>query len=278
MTRHPIRPALVLVAAAFALVGCATTTQMQQQELRDPTRDESLVIGSVSIRGGTDILGRTRWELWINKAERTTFIAPDYSIQAHRGGDEEVFAVTMPVGDYRIVELRQPGFSTFRMDTNVSFRVEPGKTTYIGRLVIEFPQETITVFTPIRITVENAKDPSVATAKDKYRKHFDDVTTSLMVVRSTLGPSLPGRTTADPRLEADTLFTIMGMDRAEAKDCNQRAVADRAVISTDSKGAVEHWTINRCGLLIRYRITYSPGPGGGTLIGYTPGEVVGKVR
>lgn len=90
--------------------------------------------------------------------------------------------------------------------------------------------------------------------------------------------SLPGKTTASPMLERDTLSTLMALDRAEDKDCKERKVVNREVVSADSEGAVEHWILNRCGTLVRYRITYRPDPRGGTMIGWTPGEVVGKVQ
>lgn len=278
MTWHIAGRALVLFAAVLALAGCAATVEMQQQELRDPTPNDGMVIGSVLVRGGKDLLGRTAWEVAVDRAERKVFAGSEYSIQAHRGGDEVVFAVTIPAGRYRIHELRQPGFSTFRANTDIHFEVQPGKTSYIGRLLVEFPEETITAFTPIRISVENAKDAIVASAEAKYRRKFHDVATHLMVSGVLAGSSIAGKSTADPRLEKDTLFMIMGMDRAERPDCNQRRVESREIVSADSKGAVEHWIIDRCGTLIRYRIAFTPNPKGGTNIGLTPGEVVGKTR
>jgi hypothetical protein len=85
-------------------------------------------------------------------------------------------------------------------------------------------------------------------------------------------------TTANPQLEKDTLFMVIGMDRAEDKGCNQRKIANSEVIATDSKKAVERWTIDRCGTLFRYGITYTPSPNGGTMIGINPPETVGKAR
>jgi hypothetical protein len=180
----------------------------------------------------------------------------------------------MPAGDYLIYELRQPGFSNLQRAMNVHFRVDPGKATYIGRLVVDFPDQLISVFTPVRIRVEDARAAALDTAKGRYGKDFAHAATNLMVVRST--SSLPGKSTADSTLEKDTLFIIMGMDRVEDKQCGQRAIANREVLSSDPKGAVEHWTIDRCGTLVRYQITYSPRPDGGTNIGHTLGEVVGK--
>ena len=88
--------------------------------------------------------------------------------------------------------------------------------------------------------------------------------------------SLPGKTTGGLTLERDTLSMLMAMDRVEDKDCKERKVVNREVVSADSRGAVEHWFLNRCGTLVRYRITYEPDPRGGTMIGWRPGEVVGK--
>lgn len=277
MNWHTIRIALASSVAAFALFGCATTGEMDQPELRSPTPNDGVVIGSVWIRGGKDLLGRTRWELAVDRAERKSFGGSDYSIQAHRDGAEEVFAITMPAGRYRIPELRQPGFSTFRRSTDFHFEVRPGKTTYIGRLLIEFPQETISVFTPIKMTIEDARDGNVAEAQAKYRRQFQDVSTQLMVVGAA-GVALPGKSTADARLEKDTLFLIMGMDRAEDPGCNQRRVANREIVSADSGGAIENWTLDRCGTLVRYGITYRPNPKGGTNLFTTPGVAVGKAQ
>ena len=90
--------------------------------------------------------------------------------------------------------------------------------------------------------------------------------------------SLPGKTTASPMLERDTLSMLMALDRAEDKDCKEREVVNREVVSADSEGAVEHWILNRCGTLFRYRITYTADLRGGTMIGWTRGEVVDKVQ
>jgi len=128
--------AIPFVVAASILVGCAGSP-MQQQEVRDPTSNEGVVVGSVMMRGGRDILGRTKWDLSIVKAGQGSGFVPDYSIQAHRGGDEELFVTTMPAGEYRISRLQLP-FSNFSYPINVPFQVQPGRTSYIGRLLSNF--------------------------------------------------------------------------------------------------------------------------------------------
>lgn len=248
---------------------------MQQVEVREPTANEGIVVGSVVIKGGRDLLGRTGWDLSIVKAGNEGALTPDYSIRAHRGGDEEIFVATVPAGDYRISRIQLP-FSNFNYPLKVPFRVEPGKGTYIGRLVVEFPDEMISIYTRIRLSVEDAKDAVIPKAEARSRRKLGDVTTSLMSVASAPGIFLPGKSTADPRLEQDTLTMIMGMDRASDDACKQRKVEKREIISAHAKGAEEHWTLDRCGTLVLYRITYSPAPSGGTMIGLKPGEVVGK--
>jgi len=274
MTRKGSCSGLVVIASILTMTGCAPTVQLQQVQLQEPTPTEGAVVASVLVKGGRDVLGRTKYELAIAAANKGNSTTSQYLVQANRDGDEEVFVAVMPAGDYRFYEIRQAGFSNWTRATNVHFRVEPGKVTYIGRLVVDFPDQLISVYTPIRIRVEDARAPTLDRAKGRYGKDFAQASTNLMAVVST--SSLPGKSTADSALEKDTLFMIMGMDRVEDTQCGQRAIAGREILSSDPKGAVEHWTINRCGKLVRYRITYAPRADGGTTIGYTPGEVVGK--
>ena len=92
------------------------------------------------------------------------------------------------------------------------------------------------------------------------------------------GASLPGKSTANPGLEQDTLSTMMLLDKFADSDCKKRKVVNREIVSASPKGAEEHWFVNRCGKLVRYRITYQPDPRGGTNIGWTTGEVIGKAE
>lgn len=87
---------------------------------------------------------------------------------------------------------------------------------------------------------------------------------------------LPGKSTATFLLEQDTLYQLIGLDRAEDKDCSRRRIINREIVTADAKESLEHWTLDRCGTLVRYRIRYTSSPGGGTTILWTPGEVIGK--
>jgi hypothetical protein len=267
LERHVIAPIL----AALILGGCAGAP-MQQQEARAPTGDEGIVVGSVLMKGGRDILGRTKWDLAIVRVGSGSELAPDYSISAHRGGDEEVFVTTAPAGWYRIIRLQLP-FSNFSYPLDWRFQVQPGKTLYIGRLLIEFPDEMISIYTGVRLRAEDQKDTTIAKAEAQSRRKLGDVTTQLMT-RSASG--LPGNTTASPLLEKDTLRLIMIMDGGTDSACKQRTVENREIISADATGAQEKWTLDRCGTLVLYQVAYTPSSKGGTDVNVKPGEVIGK--
>lgn len=99
--------------------------------------------------------------------------------------------------------------------------------------------------------------------------------TGCTTLPSTPTSPLPGNTTASPQLEKDTLFMVMGMDRVEDGGCSQRKVINREIIEATPERGTENWVIDRCGKLVRYKITFTPSPRGGTDIGLIPGEVVG---
>lgn len=79
--------------------------------------------------------------------------------------------------------------------------------------------------------------------------------------------SLPGTTTASPQLERDTFAQVLVMDQLVDCTCNERKVIDREVGATGTTGVEELWTVDRCGTILRYTVTYSRSPAGGTLIG-----------
>jgi hypothetical protein len=251
--------------------------QMSREELGGLQANEGIVLGSIQIRGGKDLLGRTKWNL---AAKRTDNTGSEYSIAANREGEEEFFITRMAAGDYRIYRLYQEGFSTFSASASVYFKVEPGKTKYIGRLVVEFPPGLITITTPVKMTVEDAKEKALDKVSQRAGIAVGDVATDLLttVAEAAAGAPLPGKTTAGSLLERDTLSTLIALDQAEDKDCKERKLVNREIVSANAQRAEEHWFVNRCGKLVRYRITYQPDSRGGTNIGWAPGEVIGKAE
>lgn len=176
----------LLIVGVF-LAGCATSmqdTRLSQDELDKLSSKEGVVVGSLLIRGGKDLLGRTKWELVAENIDKFTINRDQLSLQAHRDGDEVIFVTKLPAGNYRFWKLYQPGFSTFEMKININFQVQPKMKLYIGRVTIDFPKdESITLGTRIGIRIEDEKDASVSAANSKYNIKLTDITSSLMVSR-----------------------------------------------------------------------------------------------
>ena len=269
MNLAEFRSALAFAATALILGGCAApeTTPAQQHEFRDPAPNEGIVLGSVRVRGGTDLFGRTKWNLLISRLGTDT----GYSIEVQRDGAEEVFAIAMPAGTYRAHDLALPvGNFSFKMDAR--FEVHPGKPLYIGRILVEFPEGLILTVTKIAVSVQDAGNTDVAALQTRHQRQFQDVNTRLAVVGSV--PTVTGKTTADARLEKDTIFMVTGMDGATAPECKRRQIVNIQTISADANGIIEHWIVDRCGLPIRYQVTFRRRPQGGTNLFVAPGEIV----
>ena len=154
---------------------------MTAEDVQTLEPDEGLILGSLRIEGGSDILGRTSWELHAMKWGGGPF-ARDYAISVSRNGDEVVFVTRMPAGRYHFFKLVQPGFSTFEGFVDVPFQVQAHTTVYIGRLVIGFPSGLISVGTPLHFQVEDAKQSTVDRAKNERGIALSDVVTDLMIV------------------------------------------------------------------------------------------------
>ena len=170
-----------IALVAIVMCACATEMKMTAPDLRDLGPDEGLVLGSVRIQGGKDLLGRTGWELQAEKAGGGLFSwAPVYALHASRDGDEEAFLTRMPAGSYHFFKLAQHGFSTFEAQMDVRFDVQAGKTVYVGRLVIEFPPGLITVGRRLHPRVEDAGQASVDRAVQEYGVEPSNVVTDLM--------------------------------------------------------------------------------------------------
>lgn len=243
--------------ATLLVSGCATTTTMQMspEELGRLQPNEGIVLGSVHIKGGKDLLGRTKWTL---AAKRLDNSGPEYSIQAHREGNEEFFISRMEGGDYRIYRLYQGGFSSFSSSPNIQFNVEPGKTKYLGRLVIEFPPGLMGVWTQIKIAIEDAKEEALDSSAQKAGLAVGDVTTDLMT---------PG-TAADARLQSDVMGMIGVLESAEGGSKQPIFVsASDAGKAAAGPTVIEHWIVDSDGKKVTYEVTLTPSPRGGVDFG-----------
>ena len=164
------------------LFACATGMNMTSEDVQTLQPEEGLILGSVLIRGGSDILGRTGWEILAQEAGGGMLsFNRQYSVKASRNGDEVVFLTKMPAGRYHFLKLVQPGFSSFEGIIDVLFEVHARRTLYIGRLVIEFPPGLISVDTDLGLQVEDAKQSSVDRVKKDHGVALSEVVTDLMI-------------------------------------------------------------------------------------------------
>lgn len=167
----------VFLCAMIIISGCAKSLQMPVQECANIDPNEGIVVGSVLVKGGKDLFGRTSWLLHVEGMD------PDlkyFSIDVKRGGDEAIFVTKMLAGKYHFSRLQQPITSTFEFDVDVPFTVYPEKTVYIGRLVIEFPEGLINIGTPISYSIEDAKDQTLASAEKTHGDLVRNAVTKLM--------------------------------------------------------------------------------------------------
>jgi hypothetical protein len=76
--------------------------------------------------------------------------------------------------------------------------------------------------------------------------------------------SVPGETLASTRLQHDVLQPVLAIDMAADSTCRQRKIANTEVLARSSTERTERWTVDRCGKLVPYLVTFSPDPAGGT--------------
>lgn len=178
-------------------LSACVTMQMSPEELKQVGPTEGVVIGSLQIKGGADILGRSKWAfeaIPVPPSHKEPLAKPirPYTLQATRDGDEELFVTKLPSGMYSFWKLYQPGFSNFIQRTDVYFTVQPGTITYIGRLVVEFPPGLISSLPPNRfgcstlrfkLMVEDAMVPTLERVRQNYGLSTDVVIPNLMTIR-----------------------------------------------------------------------------------------------
>jgi hypothetical protein len=91
-------------------------------------------------------------------------------------------------------------------------------------------------------------------------------TLSLLVISCSTA-ELPGNSRASPGVQRDVLQMILILDGASGVNCDRHIVLKTEVVKTaiaDDYTAIERWTIDRCGTIVPYRVTFRPGATGGT--------------
>jgi hypothetical protein len=76
----------------------------------------------------------------------------------------------------------------------------------------------------------------------------------------------PERTKASSRIQSDVLDVIQVLETGTGQSCAERKLVETEVVkkaTAEDYSAVERWTIDRCGKLVRYLVTFQPGANGG---------------
>jgi len=79
---------------------------------------------------------------------------------------------------------------------------------------------------------------------------------------------LPGQSIADAQLQRDTMGNVAILEYVADNTCKQRKVVDTEVIdypaNSNKDSWTERWTLDRCGNTVKYKVTFTPDPKGGT--------------
>jgi len=76
----------------------------------------------------------------------------------------------------------------------------------------------------------------------------------------------PEKTKASARIQSDVMDVIHVLETASGPSCDERKLVKTEVVQRATAvdySAVERWTIDRCGKLVQYLVTFKPGANGG---------------
>jgi len=256
-----------------------------KEELQSIEGNEGVVIGSVLLtvvqgvanESGLAFLGgRKAGELEYAVAVSKTGSDPfklTYSLPA-TPVKEEFFVKKLPAGNYKMDNIKPTGFlapTLLTFPVGLSFTVKPREVTYIGRLLVTFP-DRIRSGSTFRIAIQDTQQETIEKLRNDHPSIVANVVRDL--ARRDEGSNVvPGNTVASPLLQRDTLTIINAMDGAEDKTCLKRTGVNTESIKkpirpTDT--GEERWTVDRCGKTVPYLVTFTPSARGGTDIGVKP--------
>jgi len=143
-------PRLAILLGLVLTVGCTASLPMVQSHAPAASPGEGIVMGSVLVtieepteKEPTGIFPLIKGA---NKAERFTYkfflkkrgeVSPRHHLTV-TPGQEEFFATRLPAGNYEFYAMK-PKKTVLLGKLRILFEVQPGKTTYIGRLVARLP-------------------------------------------------------------------------------------------------------------------------------------------
>lgn len=186
--------ALVLV---LGLSGCASMVS-SKDELQSLGDNEGVVIGSFVINVEKGEENESGWAILkgrkagdsdygVSIAEKPASAIPNplgifkttYRFEV-KPGQEFTFIKKLPIGTYRVQEIKQLGFSNLFVNLAVDFTVKPKQTTYVGRLTMQFPNR-VHMGSELSVNVTDARENTIDLLKKEYGdSDFSSVVTDLM--------------------------------------------------------------------------------------------------
>jgi hypothetical protein len=214
----------------FLLNSCATPSKVTPESLKSLAPNEGIAIGSLIVRGGTHLFAPSAWELIAKNDNDSGMFPIEYSVVANRNGEEEIFALKMPAGDYTFFVLSQP---FFKLKIKLFFTVQPNVPVYIGRIVIQFPPGLVNIYTNILYKVDDAKDDITEKVKSLYDVSLTKTDLSIAGSGGTRPTTdVPG-TATESVLQADITRLLFAEESKLHKECEHDVLKADAYKATE---------------------------------------------
>jgi hypothetical protein len=193
--RYGISRSFTPLFILIMLSGCASMTS-SKGELQALGENEGIVVGSVLLTaekvdaeesGWAFLKGRKAGDLEYSISISETAFNPleiVYSVPA-KPGKEAVFIKKLPIGNYNMDNLRPSGIFVpkLRLNLDINFNVKPRQTTYIGKLVVNFP-DRIDAGSRVRVEIQDAQEETIGKLKDEHPSIVPDTVKELATART----------------------------------------------------------------------------------------------
>jgi hypothetical protein len=176
--------AITSVALLFGLASCAKLFDMSGERIAVPGPEWGVVIGSVLVQPEEIASGATGKAVDVSGSSYEFDIVriqpgdPDgegpyvekYRLEL-KAGEERIFISRLRSGHFLIKSFRDEQMTGLGGDLNLVFSSMGGEIRYIGRVLVEIPQQ-VSKGKRYRFTVENAREPTMA----EVSRHHADLT------------------------------------------------------------------------------------------------------
>jgi hypothetical protein len=183
----------ICLITAVMLIGCAPSLKMTNNQISSMKPEEGQVFGSIQITLRDDnnnsiwvaSIEGTKWLFMVDNSNRTwpqkVLSQERFELDAIAGAEESFFVAKLPAGEYAIKECSGTGLlNNMRSNLDIHFKVEPGKTIYIGKLIVEFPKYNNPYALLYNCKVENKQAEALSMLNNSYNNLGKNIETGLM--------------------------------------------------------------------------------------------------